>query len=94
MVNVDDSVTRGAMPLVLCRSGGGPHEDEAFESGWRLGDLAATLAQPGISALADSIRPEERHQADLIAMAHGYSMSVEGSDDPAWLSVTFTRSSY
>jgi len=72
MVNVDGSVTAGAMPLLLCRSEGGPYEDEAFESGWRLGDLAATLAQPGISALAESIRPAERHQADLIAMAYGY----------------------
>ncbi|HEY7044477.1 MAG TPA: hypothetical protein VH419_12475 [Nocardioidaceae bacterium] len=92
MVNVEGSVTAGVMPLVLCQSEGGPYEDDAFESGWRLGDLAANLAQPGISALADSIRREERHQADLIAMAHGYVMSVEPGDDPVWLSVTFTRS--
>ena len=57
------------MPLVLCRSRGGPYDDEAFVSGWRLGDLAAKLAQPGISTIADSIRPHERLQADLIAMA-------------------------
>jgi len=93
MVNVDGAVAAGVMPLVLCRSEGGPHEDEAFASGWRLGDLAATLAQPGISALADAIRREERHQADLIAMAHGYVMSVEPGNDPVWLSVTFSRSS-
>ena len=47
----------GVMPLVLCRSRGGPYDDEAFVSGWRLGDLAAKLAQPGISTIADSIRP-------------------------------------
>jgi hypothetical protein len=81
----------GVMPLVLCRSGGGPYDDEAFMSGWRLGDIAGTLGRPGISALAESIRPHERLQADLIAMARGYTMTVEPSSSAEWLSVTFTR---
>ncbi len=81
----------GVMPLVLCRSRGGPYDDEAFMSGWRLGDLGATLGRPGISALAESIRPHERLQADLIAMARGYTMTVEPSSSRDWLSVTFTR---
>jgi hypothetical protein len=79
------------MPLVLCRSRGGPYDDEAFMSGWRLGDIGATLGRPGISALAQSIRPHERLQADLIAMARGYTMTVESSSTAEWLSVTFTR---
>ena len=79
------------MPLVLCRSRGGPYDDEAFLSGWRLGNIGATLAHPGISALAESIRPGERHQTDLIAMARGYTMTVEPSTSAEWLSVTFTR---
>ena len=79
------------MPLVLCRSRGGPYDDEAFMSGWRLGDIAATLANRGVGALSDSIRPRERLQADLLAMARGYTMTVERSGDPDWLSVTFTR---
>jgi hypothetical protein len=80
-----------AMPLVLCRSRGGPHDDEAFLSGWRLGELASMLARPGIGAIAQSIRPEERVQADLIAMARGYTMTIEPSADPEWSSVTFVR---
>jgi hypothetical protein len=60
-------------------------------SGWRLGDIGATLGRPGISALAESIRPHERLQADLIAMARGYTMTVEPSSSAEWLSVTFTR---
>ena len=60
-------------------------------SGWRLGDLDATLAQPGVDALAESIRPVELRQADLIAMARGYTMTVDDSSDPDWLSVTFSR---
>jgi hypothetical protein len=81
----------GVMPLVLCRSKGGPYDDAAFSSGWRLGAIGATLAGPGISALCESIRAHERVQADLLAMAYGYSMRVDPSIDPDWLSVTFTR---
>ena len=80
-----------SMPLVLCRSSGGPFDDEAFLSGWRLGEIGATLGRPGISALAESIRPHERLQADLIAMARGFMMTVEPSSSWDWLSVTFTR---
>jgi hypothetical protein len=80
-----------SMPLVLCCSRGGPFDDEAFLSGWRLGEIGATLARPGISALAGSIRPQERLQADLIAMARGFTMTVEPSSSGEWLSVTFIR---
>ena len=79
------------LPFVLCRSRGGPYDDEAFLSGWRLGDIGATLGKPGISAVAESIRPRELLQADLLAMARGYTMTVEPSSDVDWLSVTFTR---
>ncbi len=92
MVKIREAGSEAVLPFVLCRTNGGPYDDEAFLSGWRLGDLAATLAQPGISGLSDSIRPEERYQADLIAMARGYSMSAEVSGDPSWLNVTFVRS--
>ena len=81
------------LPFVLCRSRGGPYDDEAFLSGWRLGDLGATLGRAGVSALAESIRPRERLQADLLAMAYGYTMAVEPSSDPDWLLVTFSRDS-
>ena len=43
--------------------------------------------------MVDSIRPAEREQAERIAAARGYSMSVEAGSDPEWLSVTFTRTS-
>jgi hypothetical protein len=91
-LDADEEHSDGAMPLVLCRSRGGPYEDEAFTSGWRLGEIAARLGTPGVGAMADSIRPQERLQADLIAMARGYTMTVEPTGDPGWLSVTFARS--
>jgi len=87
---IDDS-DAGAMALVLCRSRGGPHDDEAFLSGWRLGDIAATLGRGDVASLAESIRPMERYQADLIAMARGYRMTVEPSGEPGWLAVIFSR---
>jgi hypothetical protein len=90
-IEIGDDYGDTVMPLVLCRSRGGPYDDEAFLSGWRLGSIAATLSSPGISALAESIRPHERVQADLVAMARGYTMTVESTSDPGWLSVTFTR---
>jgi hypothetical protein len=87
---IDDSEV-AVMALVLCRSRGGPHDDEAFLSGWRLGDIAATLGRGDVASLAESIRPVERHQADLIAMARGYRTTVGPSSEAGWLTVTFTR---
>jgi hypothetical protein len=91
MLETNENDGGAVMPLVLCRSRGGPYDDEAFLSGWRLGDLAALLARPGLTAVAESIRPRELLQADLIAMARGYTMTVEPGGEPGWLSVTFTR---
>ena len=91
MLEINESHSEAVMPLVLCRSNGGPYDDEGFLSGWRLGEIAATLTRPGITAVVESIRPRERVQADLIAMGHGYAMKVEPGAEPGWLSVTFTR---
>jgi hypothetical protein len=90
LLEIGEDDRGGVMPLVLCRSKGGPYDDEAFLSGWRLGAIDATLAGPGVSALAESIRPHERVQADLLAMARGYAMTVD-STSAEWLAVTFTR---
>ncbi len=79
--------------LVLCRSRGGPFDDEAFMSGWRLGEIGATLGRPGISCVWPSRSDrDERLQADLIAMARGFTMTgrVRAAAGD-WLSVTFTR---
>jgi len=91
MFEIGEDRCGAAMRLVVCRSQGGPFDDEAFVSGWRLGDLAARLASPGVSSLIDSIRPDERVQADLIAMGRGCTMTVEPSGDSEWLNVTFVR---
>ena len=66
--------------------------DDALASAWRLDDLAAALDHSVVRVMVDSIRPAERDQAEQIAAARGYSMSVDPGADPGWLSVTFTRS--
>ena len=66
--------------------------DDALASAWRLDDLAAALDHSVVRVMVDSIRPAEREQAEQIATARGYSMSVDAGADPGWLSVTFTRS--
>ena len=56
-ISADDGDDELGLPLVLCRSRGGPFDDDAFRSGWRLGDIGSTLGRLGVSALAESIRP-------------------------------------
>lgn len=91
MLGTDETGRDATMPLLLCRSTGGPYDDEAFMSGWRLGDIAATLGRADTSALAQSIRAHELLQADLIAMAYGYSMTAERGNASDWVTVTFSR---
>ena len=92
-MSVTEEMKAGAaMPPVLGWADAGP-DDDALASAWRLDDLAATLDRAVVRVMVDSIRPAEREQAERIAAARGYSMSVEAGSDPEWLSVTFTRTS-
>ena len=91
-MSVTEEMKAGAaMPLAPGRTEDGVDDDEALASGWRLDDLAAALDRSVVRVMVDSIRPAEREQAERIAAAHGYSMSVEAGSGPEWLSVTFTR---
>ena len=80
------------MPFVLCESQGGPHDDSAFVSGWRLGHLDAVLSAvrgTGTSVIVmEMIEEREREQADLLAMRHGSTMTTEPLQD-GWLEATF-----
>jgi hypothetical protein len=80
------------LPFVCVVSVGGPYDDDAFVAGWRLALLDRQLAAPYGLECATTIRNEERRQADLIAMRHGWSLETEGPE-PAdeWLNVTFRR---
>jgi hypothetical protein len=91
MSEVDENARRAAVPLVLCVSRDCRSEDDVFESGSRLAEIDAIVACPGVSALGESIRPEERLPAGLRAAARGYMMTINSTAEPGWLSVTFTR---
>ena len=56
-LEIGEDRSGSVMPLVLCRSRGGPYDDEAFSSGWRLGTIGATLAGPGSARCASRSVP-------------------------------------
>lgn len=67
------------MPFVLCESKGGRFEDEAFTAGWALGGLDRELALAKHNTMTPGdryMRVEYRPQADLIAMRHGFILTV------------------
>lgn len=76
------------MPIVACRSRGGPFDDAPYVAGWEMGSLFQILAQSAVRAMAMSIRADNQKQADLIAMNAGFTMHVHGVAD-GWASVEF-----
>jgi hypothetical protein len=91
------------MPFELCRSQGGPYDDKAFVSGWRLGtiDAALTVSAPrdDRDTVSTVVPCEELHQLDLIAMRHGFTVrqipvithDEEGRPRHDWHKVTMLR---
>lgn len=80
------------IPFVSLASKGGPHEDQAYVAGYEMGRLDAVLEHQRPPVLDMTIRLDNRHQADLIAMHRGYAMRIVhdwGTD--GWLSATFTH---
>lgn len=72
------------MPFVLCESKGGRFDDEAFTAGFALGELDRDLSL----ALHSNMNPGERYmrieyraQADLIAMRHGFTLTLSSEQD-------------
>lgn len=66
---------RLVMPFVCVQSAGGPYEDAAFAAGMQMGALDQELRSLApLDALPRSryVPTPLVHQADLIAMKHGY----------------------
>lgn len=102
MTHPDEPTSDGyslVMPFVACASKGGSYDDNAYAAGYEAGQLDALLSSnnPNIShSLHVVIHSGNRQQADLIAMRHGYTTTVETPVDPAlsdWLHATFTKNS-
>lgn len=84
-MNPDDIAHEFLMPFLPVASKGGPHDDDAYTAGWEMGQLWHAFEMStviGISALGDqTIRRENREQADLIAMHFGYVAEFQDYDD-------------
>lgn len=81
------------MPFVLVASEGGPFEDAAFVSGWRMGDLDAKLATAKAHDLdlgTQTCLRVEHPQIDLLAMRHGFTVRMDPADDD-WAFYEFER---
>lgn len=67
------------MPFVVCKSQGGPYDDDAFVAGWRLAEIRAALSHSGshwVGYIPEAVLP----QVDLIAMERGLVAYREGVD--------------
>ncbi len=72
------------MPFVAVRSKGGPYDDEAYCAGYEMGRLDAILDRDDPHVEPLTILADNREQADLIAMRHGYIAEVTESDVVGW----------
>jgi hypothetical protein len=88
-----------AVPFVVCRSQGGPYDDDAFVAGYHAGQIGqalTTAATVGACRLRFTVRTEMVKQLDLIAMDRGFTLTaapVEETEDhdamPDWTYATF-----
>lgn len=97
----DDDAEVGAelvMPFVNVTSRGGVFDDGAYTAGYEAGLLDAELRDSLEPVQVRTLRADNREQADLIAMRHGWACVVEPWDDnlpthavEGWLSIRFER---
>lgn len=92
----DDETDYGlVMPFVTTQDGG-PHEAASYVAGFEMGALDAQLAHLAVSNMAlatftSGCHAENRPQADLIAMNHGFTIEFEALAE-GWLNITLKRS--
>lgn len=106
-MNADDTPDEGyglVMPFVTVVSKGGPHDDTSYVAGFEMGSLDATLRAVAPFAgngmgLTFTIHADNRQQADLIAMHHGFvTADVEWDADlcddcatEGWVQIAITK---
>lgn len=72
------------IPFVNVQSLGGKFDDESYSAGWEMGKLDAQVAAAlplGLLPVRSTIRRDNLHQADLIAMHHQLVLIEEPWDD-------------
>lgn len=82
--NDDDFGYDLVMPFLPVQSRGGPHDDDAFVAGYEMGLLDAQLGRSEFDQ-GRAIRVDNREQADLIAMRHGYVAEFASDDGTGWV---------
>lgn len=80
-------------PWVVCKSNGGPFDDDGFAAGFRCGGINAKLNTQIADKLVEEVDPRDLDQLDLIAMHHEYGMTVTlNEEDPTdWAVVVFEK---
>ena len=76
------------MPFTVCRSKGGPYEDEAYACGYEAGVIDAWLRQvsrypvlASVPSVEMTVHAANVPQIDLIAMRHAYRIEVLSEAD-------------
>jgi hypothetical protein len=72
------------MPFLPVQSKGGPHDDAAYVAGYEMGLLDAQLGNSEYDQ-GRAIHGENREQADLIAMRHGYLAEFTNDSGDGWV---------
>lgn len=81
------------MPFVVVESAGGPYNDEAFVAGWQMGSLDRDLLtmDPRSQSVVIPMYSSCAAQVDLIAMKHGFTVTVLGNLDEQWATFRIER---
>lgn len=88
---MSDSGFELVMPFLPVQSKGGPYDDEAYTAGWEMGLLDYRLSLPiSFHSSVITVRANNRTQADLIAMRHGYTTEICGEAE-GWVSLSLKR---
>ena len=75
------------VPFVVCKSNGGPYDDEAYVAGWEMGALAARIAAArahGLGLPGLTLHRGNLPQLDLLAMQNEavvHEVPMEGVDE-------------
>jgi hypothetical protein len=94
----NDSEYQIVMPFITVTSKGGPHDDASYVAGYQMGLIDARLAMLAStcgddSGMVSTVSVENRTQADLLAMRHGFTVNFDepAPESPDWLRASFRR---
>jgi hypothetical protein len=82
------------LPFVVCRSVGGPFDDDAFVAGFQAGQVDQALHAAKVARATEvrfTVNSTLVKQLDLIAMNRGFPVvdAVPSEEAPEWVFMTF-----